>query len=603
VLKNAKAGRLLINHIKTGAALCLMISATTAASLDVTVTIATDDDDLRDRVTKSIQLDDVKNEAGGPEILAAAQGDYSRIIGALFDRGRFGPEVSITLDGVEAASIAPISPPRDVQQAVITISPGSVYQFGTAEIGPRPPGTMLTDQFRSGSEASVAVIREVARTTISNWRNVGHAKADVAGQQITARHEANQVDAEVTIDPGPRLTFGNLDIKGETIVSNKRIRNISGLPRGDVFSPAELQRAERRLQRTGTFSIATLTEADEISEGDRLNINANVVDATPRRIGFGAEISSVQGLTISGFWLHRNFLGGAERFRVDAEVSDISNNTDEINAELSFRFDRPAIWGPETDLYLEGGIESLNEPTFSSDRARIALGALNRGSDTLTTTVGFGLETARTEDAFGKRDYTIFTIPLTAEEDRRDDPISATSGVYAKLGLTPFLAISGTDHGLRGTLDLRGYRQVGDRVVFALRGQAGALWGPEISNAPPEFLFHSGGGGTVRGQPFQSLSLQAANGEDTGGRSFLGLSSEVRVSTAGRLGFVGFYDLGYVGPEEFPDASTGEWHSGAGLGLRYDTGIGPIRLDVGVPVTGPDSNEGVALYIGIGQSF
>ena len=107
----------------------------------------------------------------------------------------------------------------------------------------------------------------------------------------------------------------------------------------------------------------------------------------------------------------------------------------------------------------------------------------------------------------------------------------------------------------------------------------------------------------MRGQDFQSLGVDFGNGNIIGGRSFLGLSTELRVKTGDKLSVVGFYDLGYVGREAFPDGSSGEWHSGAGVGVRYDTGIGPIRLDLAVPIQDADDNNGVELYIGIGQSF
>ena len=85
----------------------------------------------------------------------------------------------------------------------------------------------------------------------------------------------------------------------------------------------------------------------------------------------------------------------------------------------------------------------------------------------------------------------------------------------------------------------------------------------------------------------------------TGGRSFIGLSGEVRTRIGARLGLVGFADAGFIAADLF---DNGSWHSGAGLGLRYDTGIGPIRLDVATPVGG-DTGSGLQVYIGIGQAF
>ena len=154
------------------------------------------------------------------------------------------------------------------------------------------------------------------------------------------------------------------------------------------------------------------------------------------------------------------------------------------------------------------------------------------------------------------------------------------------------------------TVGLRAYRALGaaERVVLAGRLQLGTIFGADAEELPPGSLFFSGGGGTVRGQPYQSLGGGPDGDADTGGLSFLGLSGELRVRTAGAFGVVAFADAGFVGRDSVP-GQEGEWQSGAGIGLRYDTGIGPIRLDLATPVSGPGDNDGVEIYIGIGQAF
>ena len=148
-------------------------------------------------------------------------------------------------------------------------------------------------------------------------------------------------------------------------------------------------------------------------------------------------------------------------------------------------------------------------------------------------------------------------------------------------------------------MDARGYRRVG-RSILAARLQLGTLVGPEADEIPPDYLFFSGGSGTVRGQPYKSLGVDDG-GVTRGGRSFAALSAELRVPVTDQIGVVGFADAGFVSPES-GFGGDGSWHSGAGLGLRYATPIGPIRLDLGAPLSGETGN-GVQLYVGIGQSF
>lgn len=537
------------------------------------------------------------------DVLAAAQADYARLIGVLYDAGYFAPVINITMNGREAATISPLASPGAVGTVSVQVAPGRLFRFGTARLAPLARGTTLPDTFRSGQIATTGTMRDAVDAGIEGWRAAGHAKASVSTQTITARHTQGALDAAITLSPGPQLRFGQLRISGNQAVRTERIRDIAGLPTGRVFDPKEINKATTRLRRTGAFNVAALSEAEAISAGNTLDINAQIVEEKPRRFGFGAEISTTDGAGLSAFWLHRNLLGGAERLRFDGAIEGIGGQTGGADFTLGARFTRPATFNEDTDFFALAEIESLDEESFSSDSARIEAGIRRYASDQREYTLGIGLRTARTEDAFGKRNYTIFTLPASAEFDYRNDALNATSGYYAFASVTPFVAIDGTESGVRTYLDGRVYRQIGERLTFAARAQFGSVSGPALDTAPTDFLFHSGGGGTVRGQDYQSLGVTLDSGEEIGGRSFLGLSGELRIKARDNISVVGFLDAGYIGSEAFPNGSDGEWHSGAGLGLRYDTGIGPIRLDLAVPVSGPGDQSGFEIYIGIGQAF
>ena len=538
------------------------------------------------------------------EIVAAAQADYGRLLAVLYDNGYFGPVVKITLDGVDAAAIPPVNPPREIKQAVIAIDPGPLFRFGTTKIAPVAPGTEIPEEFATGQIAGLGVLKETVASGISGWRDQGRAKAALADQNLTARHKDRVISADLRLAPGPKLRFGPLGVTGNKDVRTERIIEIAGLPTGTVFSPKELRLAQARLRRTGAFNAAALIEAEMIGPNDTLPITAQITEAPARRFGFGAEISTTQGLTLSTFWLHRNLLGGAERLRLEAEVKGIGGNTGGTDYILAARFERPATFNADTDFYALTKLAQLDEVNYFSRQIDLEAGIERLANENRTYTLGVGLRRAETRDAFGTNRYTLLTLPLSAEFDYRDNELDATSGYYAKASLTPFLALSGADNGLRSYVDVRGYKTFGTArpVTFALRGQLGSVYGPALAVAPADYLFYSGGGGTVRGQPYQSLGVNLGGGNVVGGRSFVGLSAEARVKVTDKIGIVGFVDAGYIGAEEFYDGS-GEVHSGAGLGLRYATGIGPIRLDVAVPTSGPTTNENFQVYIGIGQSF
>jgi translocation and assembly module TamA len=139
--------------------------------------------------------------------------------------------------------------------------------------------------------------------------------------------------------------------------------------------------------------------------------------------------------------------------------------------------------------------------------------------------------------------------------------------------------------------------------VLAGRAQLGAVLGPALARTPRDFLFYSGGGGTVRGLPFQSLGV-TSGGVRSGGQAFAALSGEARVRINPSFSVAAFADAGYVG--EGLRGGGADWHAGAGLGVRYLTPIGPLRLDVATPVrrNADARNAGsFQIYVGIGQAF
>ena len=584
-----------------------LVSASLVAATELELRGVSPDDPLYQTLRGGSLLSEqtaAETPPSAQDIVAAAQADYGRLLAVLYDAGFFGPVITITLDGADAANLPAVRGPTRVDRAVITVQTGQKFRFGTAQIGPLAPDTDLPEGFATGQTASLSVLKDTAAAGIDGWRAAGYAKARLSGQNLTARHASGEINADIRLDPGRKLRFGPLLVPGDSKVRTERIIEIAGLPTGTVFSPEELRLAQTRLRRTGAFNAVALLEAEQIGPNDTLPITAQITDAPQRRFGFGAELSSLEGLTLSTFWMHRNLLGGAERLRLEAEAGGIGGNSGGEDFTLSARFERPATFNEDTNFYALARLEQLDEVNFFSRQLDLEAGIERIANENRTYRLGLGLRTAETEDAFGINRYTLLTLPLQAEFDYRDVALNPTDGYFLQISATPFLAVDGADNGLRTYVDARAYHTFGTErpVTLALRGQVGSLVGPALNVAPADYLFYSGGGGTVRGQPYQALGVDLGGGLVTGGRSFVGLQAEARVAVNDTIGIVGFADVGYIGAEEFFDGS-GEWHSGAGLGLRYNTGIGPIRLDVAVPTSGPDTGENFQVYIGIGQAF
>jgi len=600
-----------LRHRLPAFALALLATAATAQSVELILPAG--QDDLRDLLRAASLTMSLPPDSPAQDIVAAARADYRQLLTGLYAQGHFGGTVSITLDGREAALVQPLEAPDRIAQVQITVTPGPLFTFGAVAVAPVAPGTTLPDAFASGAPAGTEVVRGAVAAVIAGWRAAGHARAAAAGQDIRARHDADLLDVTVAIVPGPLLRFGALTIIGNQAVRNERIAAIAGIPTGRVYDPAVLDLAAQRLRRSGAFQSVALTEFDGPLADDTLPISVEVAEMAPRRIGFGAELSSVNGITLSAYWLHRNLLGGAERFRLDGQISGIGSqfvtDGDGPDLALGVSFGRPATFGPDADLTLKATAERLDQPDYTLTQIGASAGLIRYSTPQLTYEIGVGLLTAREETAFRTRDYTLLTLPLRGTLDRRNDKFNPDGGYYLDLQLTPFIGLTGSDSGARLYADARVYRSLGERLTLAARAQIGSVMGSDLLASPTDFLFYSGGGNTVRGQPFQSLGVQVqgdfgagAQVADTGAASFLGAQLEARLAITDTIGAVAFYDIGYVDAESLP-TGDGDWQAGAGIGLRYSTPIGPIRLDLATPASGDNAGQSLELYIGIGQSF
>jgi len=544
------------------------------------------------------------------DLVAATRADYLNILQALYGIGHYGPEISIRIDGREASALGPLDAPDRIDAIVITVDPGPRFTFGRTDLGPLAPETVLPETFATGQVAAADVIGEAVSAGIDAWREAGHAKAEPGDQDITARHPENVLDVAVALVPGPRLTFGQITVTGNEDVRTERVLAIAGLRPGLQYSPTLLEDAQRRLRRSGTFATVAITEADEPGPGDTLDIEILAVEMPKRRIGFGAEISSLDGATVNGFWLHRNLLGGAETFRAEFEVIGLEGRSAGPDAEVTLNFTRPATRNPDTDLTAELTGFYIDEPDFIFEGFGAEVGFVRYARTDLTFTGELGVLYAYADTPFGDAEYLLLTLPLSATLDRRDNALNSRAGFFIDVEATPFLGLQGSDSGGRIYADGRYYLSFGERLTLATRGQIGSVLGASIERTPSDYLFYSGGTDTVRGQPYQSLgaTVQVINADGTvseqsyGGKSFLGAQLEARYGVTDSIDAVGFYDIGIVDVTQFP-TSDANWHAGAGVGVRYNTPIGPIRLDIATPVGNGESFKGFEFYIGIGQTF
>lgn len=551
--------------------------------------------------------------SGAAGLLASARGDYARILGALYQEGYYGGAVSILVGGREAATLPPDTTlPKPVPVAIL-VQPGPAFRFGAIRIANRAPVTndqgdlvpAPEDQgFAAGQPARSSAIIRAETLALNAWRQLGYPKARVEKRDVVADHQTQRLDVLISIDPGRRASIGDVTVSGTEHVDPAFVARQSGLVPGREYDPDDVAQAQKRLARLEVFQSLRLEAAETISDDGDLPYAIIVQEMAQRRFGFGATYSSIDGFGVEGFWLHRNLFGQAERLRLDAKIAGIAFPLDSAAFDYAFggTFTKPGLFTPDTDLIAAISAERTVLPTYSETSAMARLGLSHMLSDEITFEAGLLGERNRFEDDFGTRDFATLGAYGIAELDFRNDRVDPTQGFYARATVDPFYEFSFGNPALQATGELRGYFGFGqdDQFVLAGRFKAGVLLGPGLSEIPPDRLFFAGGGGSVRGYGYRSIGVDSG-GTVSGGRYLLEASAEARVRINETFGAVAFIDGGYVAADTFPGLD--QLRIGAGVGLRYYTGFGPLRADIAIPLNKRSGDPDYAIYVGIGQSF
>ena len=316
----------------------------------------------------------------------------------------------------------------------------------------------------------------------------------------------------------------------------------------------------------------------------------------------GLEYTTDYGPGFNGSWTHRNLFGMAEKLTASAILNKETRTG-------TLRFEKPMFLNRDNTFIAQ---IQFNDDTTDAYNATSGDGTVmlkQQFTKTFSAGGGLGFHLARVkEKAYNQRNtYQLFYVPLTFNLDTRDNILNPVRGYHLSLGMAPYQDISQSD--------IRFFRYIlggstyysfsdSDRIVIAVRAAFGQIMGIDHDLMPADLRFYPGGGGSVRGYGYQMAGPLKGN-VPLGGLSMLTGSLELRFKVTESIGIVPFLDAGTAYLDTVPDFGDQEMLYGAGLGLRYYTAIGPIRLDVAVPLKkrpgGVDSEY--QIYVSIGQSF
>ncbi|HUG62182.1 MAG TPA: autotransporter assembly complex family protein [Methylomirabilota bacterium] len=581
------------------------------------VDVLTDDETVTDAVLGASRLHRERDEPPPPStaaLLNRASAEYARIVGVLYTRGYYGGAVTITIDGRDPLSIPADAVLPDPVPIRISVDPGPVFRFGDVSIAGRaPPPEYDDDIVDPSSDASDLTPGAVARSPavlaserllVEEWREQGYPKAAIVSRDALANHPTQTLDVSILAESGPQAVFGPIGITGTEVMDPDFVVWMTGIEPGQPFDPDDIARAERNLRRLQVFSATRFVEADAVTEEGTLPMTLTVAERPRRALGAGATYATLDGAGVETYWEHRNLFGRAERLRIEGRVGGIDSvDPEDFNYFLGAFFLKPGVFTPFTDFTAQLSAEQNDLPTYNERTVRARVGLAHEIFEGLKVSTAFNVEASRIEDSIDTRDYLLASLPSDIEYDGRDNHLDPTSGVRARLVLEPFHEFQFGNTGVIADLEASTYWAVDDdgRFVLAARAAVGSVVGAPVDEMPESRLFFAGGGGSVRGYEFRNIGPRV-NGDVVGGRSYVEGSLELRAKVTDTIGIVPFVDAGSAFRSSVPDFSE-DIKVGAGIGIRYYTGFGPIRADVAVPLNPDDDDPDFAVYIGLGQSF
>ncbi|MCJ8057117.1 autotransporter assembly complex protein TamA [Shinella curvata] len=586
------------------------VSVIDPVNYTLTLNPGTDDDDLKEAIenTALLKQDEGKPVSGDLGLVIKARDDRDRILAALYEQARYGGVVKVTVDGQDLDQLPPNPefPNRGAIPVTITVEPGPVFTFGEIAFSGDAEGRNPADYgLVAGARADSTIILKAGEKMVVDLKAEGRPLAKLTERNATADHKTQTVDVVIAAEGGPVAPVGDVGVTGTKTVDAGFVQRYSRINAGQPYSPEALNKAAERLRTLGVFSSVTIREADKLAPDGSLPMTIEVSEGKHRYFGVGAQVSNTDGLGLQGYWGHRNLFGQAESLRIEGSVSRIGESAlGDMDYSTAILFSKPGAFGPASTFNASLKASIVDPDAYKAFTTTAAAGVSVELSDQDTVSAGGEVMWSDVEDAFGKNKYLTAAIPIEYVRDTRDDKLNPTEGYRAMINAKPTYEIK------RGTFfssfegAITGYQALGEEKRFVLAGKVAAgtiIGGNELSDIPATRRFFLGGGGTVRGYGYQEISPRNGKGKILGGRSYVAATAEARIGVTETIGIVPFIDVGTVSTDEVPDFK--DIRAGAGIGLRYATPFGPLRLDVAVPLKKYDGGTSFGVYAGIGQSF
>ncbi|HEY5721546.1 MAG TPA: BamA/TamA family outer membrane protein [Allosphingosinicella sp.] len=499
-------------------------------------------------------------------------------------------------------------------RVVLEAEPGPLYRFaevklpGLDEAGADSPALREAFRIEPDDPIDAAAVASGEAALRAELGKRGYVFADAGPLDIAVDHEARTGTLVFPVKPNGSRLFGRIRVEGRRLFSASHIQTIARFRPGDPFEAPLVDDLRRALIATGLISSVNIKPV-AAEDGKSVDLAVSVERAPLRTVAGQAGYGTGEGVRIEASWQHRNLLPpeGAVTFRgvagtreqlVGATLrrNNFLRRDQVLNAQMVVsHVDRAAFEAKTFQLAanLERQTNLIWQKTWTW-----SLGGELLASDERDVDLATGTTRSRT--------FFIGALPASLSYDGSNDLLDPTKGFRLSGRLSPEASLqSGAFGYVRAQIDGSFYQPVNDRIVIAGRARLGTIFGAERDQIAPSRRFYSGGGGSVRGYGFQRLGPRDAVFDDPiGGRSLAEFAIEARIrlnAFGGAFGIVPFLDAGNIYTSPLPEID--DLRFGAGIGVRYHTSFGPIRVDVGTPLNRRSGDPRVAVYVSLGQAF
>lgn len=496
-------------------------------------------------------------------------------------------------------------------RALVRVRQGERFTFEAVRLafdqpdGAPDPGESVRSALTlaPGDPVSARSVLDARARITAALRDNGFPEAGETDYAVTVDHADSRAEAVFSTTTGPFVRFGDPRFAGGLArLREDYLDRLAPYELGDPASRTTLNAYASRLAALDAVAVADARLSPVSEEGaDGLRpLDVRAEPAPKHRLAGAVSWSTDEGAGARGDWSRRNLFGGAERLTVSGQAAQLERS-------VGSKFFAPHWMAYAQDLTLGAEFAQERTDAFDQDLIRLDGEISRRFSRKWSASLGAGFQIGDIIDAQGERRLTTFTAPAGVVYDGRDDVLDPREGFYADLEAVPGWSTGDADvRFVRASLGARYYTAVSETLTLALRARSGGVFGASSQRVPADLRFYAGGGGSVRGYEYQSLSpLEVSPRSDElepfGGRSIVEGSVELRWRRSQRLGFVAFLDGGAAG--ETLEPAFDEMRYGAGLGVRYYPGFGPIRLDIAAPIDRRERDEAFQIYISIGQAF